>query len=219
MCQLIEVSHPLSPWGGGSDIISLSTQREMTLTAIAERYETEVDKLPQTHFELGGGAARSESGLVYENLIERNCAALGLDARKNDYKRTEEVNGTCLKNLQVDKHIYRDDLMKKAVEGKTYLDACYLKRAVMDFIELDQSPEVPDDVDYAIFAGQNACGKDAFAYYQAFFKKITGKEVKIFFVNPSRKRSSSRPIYKEEYREDFKLDKVVYNEFIEWLKK
>jgi len=191
----------------------------MTLTAIAERYETEVDKLPQTHFELGGGAARSESGLVYENLIERTCAALDLDARKNDYKKTEEVNGTCLKNLQVDKHIYRNGLMVKAVESKTYLDACYLKRAVMDFIELEQSPEVPDNVDYAIFAGQNACGKDAFAYYQAFFKKITGKEVKIFFVNPSRKRSSSRPIYKEEYREDFKLDKVVYNEFIEWLKK
>ena len=191
----------------------------MTLTAIAERYETEVDKLPQTHFELGGGAARSESGLVYENLIERTCAALDLDARKNDYKKTEEVNGTCLKNLQVDKHIYRNGLMVKAVESKTYLDACYLKRAVMDFIELDQSPEVPDNVDYAIFAGQNACGKDAFAYYQAFFKKITGKEVKIFFVNPSRKRSSARPIYKEEYREDFKLDKVVYNEFIEWLKK
>ena len=191
----------------------------MTLTAIAERYETEVDKLPQTHFELGGGAARSESGLVYENLIERTCAALDLDARKNDYKKTEEVNGTCLKNLQVDKHIYRNDLMVKLVESKTYLDACYLKRAVMDFIELEQSPEVPDNVEYAIFAGQNACGKDAFAYYQAFFKKITGKEVKIFFVNPSRKRSSSRPIYKEEYREDFKLDKVVYNEFIEWLKK
>lgn len=191
----------------------------MTLTAIAERYESEVDKLPQTHFELGGGAARSESGLVYENLIERTCAALDLDARKNDYKKTEEVNGTCLKNLQVDKHIYRNGSMVKAVEGKTYLDACYLKRAVMDFIELDQSPEVPDNVNYAIFAGQNACGKDAFAYYQAFFKKITGKEVKIFFVNPSRKRSSSRPIYKEEYREDFKLDKVVYNEFIEWLKK
>ena len=191
----------------------------MTLTAITERYETEVDKLPQTHFELGGGAARSESGLVYENLIERTCTALNLDARKNDYKKTEEVNGACLENLQVDKHIYRENVMKKAVESKCYLDACYLKRAVMDFIELEQSPEVPDDVEYAIFAGQNACGEKSFAYYQAFFKKITGKEVNIFFVNPTRKRSSSRPIYNKEYREDFKLDKVVYNEFIEWLNK
>ena len=191
----------------------------MTLTAIAERYELEVDQLPTTHYELGGGAARAASGLVYENLIERTCEELGMDARKNDYKRTEEVNGTCLKNLQVDKHIYRNGVMVKAVESKCYLDACYLKRAVMDFIELEQSPEVPDNVEYAIFAGQNACGKDAFAYYQAFFKKMTGKEVKIFFVNPSRKRSSSRSIYNEKYRDDFKLDAVVYNEFVEWLNK
>ena len=191
----------------------------MTLTAIAERYELEVDQLPTTHYELGGGAARAASGLVYENLIERTCSALGLDARKNDYKRTEVVNGTCLKNLQVDKHIYRNGVMVKAVESKTYLDACYLKRAVMDFIELDQSPDVPDNVEYAIFAGQNAVGKDAFAYYPAFFNKITGKEVKIFFVNPYRKRSSSRSIYNEKYRDDFKLDAVVYNEFIAWLNK
>ena len=91
------------------------------------------------------------------------------------------------------------------------MDACYLKRAVMDFIELEQSPEVPDDVEYAVFAGQNACGKDAFAYYPAFFNKITGKEVKIFFVNPNRKRSSSRPIYDEKCRDDFDLDMGVYN--------
>ena len=191
----------------------------MTLAAVVEKYEWDVDQLPQTHAELGGGAARSGSGLVYENLIERTCNILGLDARRNDYKKTEEVNGCCLKNLQVDKHIYHGNVMKKAVESKAYLDACYLKRAVMDFIELEQSPEVPDDVEYAIFAGQNACGADAFAYYPAFFKKITGKEVKIFFVNPSRKRSSSRPIYNEKYRNDFKLDMVVYNEFVEWLKK
>ena len=107
--------------------------------------------------------------------------------------------------------------MTKAIESKTYLDACYLKRAVMDFIELEQSPEVPENVEYAIFAGQNACGKDAFAYYPAFFKKITGKEVKIFFVNPTRKRSSSRPIYNELFQDDFKLDSTVYNEFINWL--
>ena len=55
-------------------------------------------------------------------------------------------------NLQVDWHVYSNNSMKKAIESKTYLDACYLKRAILDFIELDQSPEVPDDVEYAIFA-------------------------------------------------------------------
>ena len=191
----------------------------MTLQTIVESYNQDVDELPKLHREHGGGMARNGSGLVYENLIKRTCSALELDAKKNDYKRTEEVNGHCLKNLQVDWHVYKNNKMVKAIESKTYLDACYLKRAVMDFIELEQSPEVPDDVEYAVFAGQNACGKDAFAYYPAFFKKITGKDVKIFFVNPNRKRSSSRPIYDEKCRDDFDLDMGVYNGFIQWLHK
>ena len=53
--------------------------------------------------------------------------------------------------------------------------------------------------------------------FNEMFKKITGKEVKIFFVNPTRKRSSARPIYDELFQEDFKLDTTVYNEFINWL--
>ena len=186
---------------------------------IIESYYKELDELPSIHQSGGGGDARNASGLLYENLIKRICDWLGLDAKKNDYVKTEEVNGYCLKNLQVDWHVYKNNKMVKAIESKTYLDACYLKRAVMDFIELEQSPEVPDDVEYAVFAGQNACGKDAFAYYPAFFKKITGKEVKIFFVNPNRKRSSSRPIYDEKYRNDFDLDMGVYNGFIQWLHK
>ena len=192
-------------------------QHYLIMEPIVELYNKEVDALPEIHSTGGGGNARNASGLVYENLIKRTCDRLGLDAKKNDYVKTEEVNGYCLSNLQVDWHVYSDNKMKKAIESKTYLDACYLKRAILDFIELDQSPEVPDDVEYAIFAGQNACGDAAFAYYPAFFKKITGKDVKIFFVNPQRKRSSKRAIYNEEYRNDFNLDNVVYNSFIQWL--
>ena len=187
------------------------------MTTIVEQYNKEVDALPEIHHQGGGGNARNASGLVYENLIKRTCDRLELDAKKNDYVKTEEVDGYSLKNLQVDWHVYKNGKMTKAIESKTYLDACYLKRAILDFIELDQSPEVPDDVEYAIFAGQNACGDAAFAYYPAFFKKITGKDVKIFFVNPQRKRSSKRAIYIEEYRNDFNLDNVVYNSFIDWL--
>ena len=192
-------------------------QHYLIMEPIVELYNKEVDAHPEIHSTGGGGNARNASGLVYENLIKRTCDRLGLDAKKNDYVKTEEVNGYCLSNLQVDWHVYSDNKMKKAIESKTYLDACYLKRAILDFIELDQSPEVPDDVEYAIFAGQNACGDAAFAYYPAFFKKITGKDVKIFFVNPQRKRSSKRAIYNEEYRNDFDLDNGVYNSFIEWL--
>tara|TARA_B100000131_G_scaffold10710_1_gene11162 strand:+ start:267 stop:836 length:570 start_codon:yes stop_codon:yes gene_type:complete len=187
------------------------------MQTIIEKYNQEVDDLPRIHQESGGGNARNASGLVYENLIKRTCDNLGLDAKKNDYVKTEEVNGYCLKNLQVDWHVYNNGVMTKAIESKTYLDACYLKRAILDFIELDQSPDVSDNVEYAIFAGQNACGDAPFAYYPAFFKKITGKDVKIFFVNPQRKRSSKRAIYKAEHRKDFDIDNTVYNSFIQWL--
>ena len=107
--------------------------------------------------------------------------------------------------------------MTKLIESKTYLDACYLKRAILDFIELDQSPDVPDDAEYAIFAGQNACGNAAFSYYQHYFKKFTGKEVKIFFVNPTARDHHQNQYTKEEFRGLFNLDNIVYNEFIQWL--
>ena len=86
-------------------------------------------------------------------------------------------------------------------------------------IELHNSPDNNnrDNVKYAILAGQNACADDKLVYYRAFFKKQTGKELNVFFVNPQVKRNSNKPIYKAEFRQDFKLDKTVYNEFIEWL--
>ncbi len=186
------------------------------MESIVEQYNKEVDALPEIHSK-GGGAARNASGLVYENLIKRICVSLGLNPKKNDYFRTKEINGKSLRTLQVDWHTYRNNVLKYLIESKTYLDRCYLERAVTDFIKLHQSPDVPDDAKYCIFAGQNACAANALEYYSEYFKYETGKELTIFFVNPQRKRSSSRPIYKAEYRDLFNIDNGVYNSFIEWL--
>ena len=59
-----------------------------------------------------------------------------LVAKKNDYFRTKEINGKSLRTLQVDWHVYRNGKLFKLVESKTYLDRCYLERAVTDFIKL-----------------------------------------------------------------------------------
>ena len=104
----------------------------MNQPLIIESYYKELDALPSIHQSGGGGDARNASGLLYENLIKRICDWLGLDAKKNDYVKTEEVNGYCLKNLQVDWHVYKNKKMTKLIESKTYLDACYLKRAILD---------------------------------------------------------------------------------------
>jgi hypothetical protein len=135
------------------------------LDLIIETYNREVDDLPNLHKNSGGGKARNASGLVYENLTLRTCEMLGLDARKNDYKKSKKTkSGKQIKNLQVDWHCYKEESLKKLVECKTYLDSCYLKRFVDDALDLHLSPEVPDDVEFAILAGQNACGITAFEY-------------------------------------------------------
>lgn len=189
------------------------------LNFIIESYNAEVEDLPRLYKEDGGGKARNASGVIFENFIQRICVDNGLEAKKNDYKRTEEIDGVCLKNLQVDKHIYRDDVMVKAVESKCYLDACYLKRAVLDFIELNASADVPDNVEYAILAGQECVSQDSFRYYCAYFKKMTGKNVNVFIVNKHKKRNATRAIYMEQYNADFQLDVEEVNNFVKWLKK
>ena len=99
------------------------------------------------------------------------------------------------------------------------MDACYLKRAVIDFIELEASPDVPDDVEYAILAGQECVSQDSFNYYLAYFKKETGKDLNVFIVNQHKKRNAKRAIYMEQYNSDFQLDIEQVNKFVEWLQK
>ena len=189
------------------------------LNLIIDAYNAEVEDLPRLHKEEGGGKARNASGVIFENFIKRICSDNGLEAKKNDYKRTVEIDGFSLKNLQVDKHIYRNGEMKKAVESKCYLDACYLKRAVLDFIELESSPDVPDDVEYAILTGQECLSQDSFKYYCAYFNKMTGKDVNVFVVNQHKKRNANRAIYMEEHNSNFQLDIQEVNKFVEWLQK
>ena len=189
----------------------------MTFSDIRAQYEADVDALPSIHANGGGGKARNASGLVYENLIKRTIEAMGLTPKKNDYKSTEEIDGVSMSNLQVDWHIYKGEQLRLFVESKTYLDSCYLMRAVIDLIELNSSPDTPDDCQFAIFAGQDACKAESMTYYSAFFKKHTGKELRIFFVNPQKRRSSSRSIFKAECREDFTLSSAVHQEFIDWV--
>lgn len=188
------------------------------LNLIIDSYNAEVEDLPRLHKEDGGGKARNASGVIFENFIKRICVDNDLEAKKNDYKQTVKIDGIFLKNLQVDKHIYKNNVMTKAVESKTYLDSCYLKRAVLDFIELDASPEVPDDVEYAILAGQECVSKDSLDYYLAYFKKVTGKNLNIFVVNQHKKRNANRAIYMKQYNNDFQLNVKKVNEFVEWLK-
>ena len=186
---------------------------------IIKTYNNEVDALSLLHKNEGGGKARSKSGLAFENFLESICDVNGLVAKRNDYKKSEIIDGEQFDKLQVDKHCYRDNVLVKMIESKTYLDACYLKRAVNDFIDLHNSPDVPDDVEYAIVAGQKCVADASLGFESAKFKRSTGKDLKLFVLNQHKIRNPKKAIYMEIYRNDFNLDMSEVEDFVEWLQK
>ena len=64
---------------------------------IIEAYNAKVSDLPRLHKEDGGGKARNASGVIFENFIQRICNCLGIESKKNDYKKTVEINKYILK--------------------------------------------------------------------------------------------------------------------------
>lgn len=183
---------------------------------VIETFTNSLNQIPEI-YKTSAGAARNASGLAYENLIKNLLVLCNLVGEKNDYFKSEEIDGYQLDNLQVDWHVYKDGELFRFVESKTYLDRCYLERAVCDFISLLKSPDVTNDnVECAIFAGQNATTDNAIGYFKAKFKKETGKDLKIFFMHDS-KRKSNKGIYKQENLHLFELNKNSLNEFVQWL--
>lgn len=182
-----------------------------------EIYNNSIKKLPETHKMLGGGKARNSSGEIFETFIKNICESRNLVALKNDYKRAEPINGVSLTNLQVDRHIYLDGVMIRAIESKCYLDTCYLKRAVMDFTELTKSPDVPQNVEYAILAGQECVSDNSLNYYRSYFKHKTNKDLNIFIINKHKKRNATRAIYMEQYNKDFEIDEQEVLKLVKWL--
>jgi hypothetical protein len=189
------------------------------LTEVIKEYNKDLYMIPHIYQTEGAGKGRNLSGLLYENLITNICKTFNLDARKDDYKTSEIIGGYQLTNLQVDKHIYKNNILVKMVESKTYLDVCYLKRAVDDMIDLYFSPEVNDKVEYAIFAGQKCLAENSLNFHMEKFKRKTGKTLKTFFFNKNKIRSPKKGIYMEEYKDDFSIDMEVMMEFAKWLNK
>ena len=186
-------------------------------SSIVENYTARVNDLQRIH-NISPRKGAAASGEVFEQLIDdvvrKYPNKLSL---KNDYL-TVECDGHVMKNVQVDRHI-RDYVIggkgdiRSVIESKCYLDACYCKRAVMDFIEIAESPEVSDNVDFVVICGQLTIAKDTYAYYQAFCKKHTGRNFRLFVLNEDKKRNSKRPLYKEKFPLDlYELEK--FNDYI-----
>ena len=168
----------------------------MKSQSVFENYQNRVDNLYNIYKTDGARKCANESGAVFENFVDDVVTQIPhLKSLKNDYL-TVECDGEVMENVQVDRHIRRvvDNVIRMVVESKTYLDACYCKRAVVDFMEIAESPEVSDDVEFVIVTGQVTIAKKTFDYYQAFCKNIL-VEISKFLLLMRRKNVIAKNLY------------------------
>jgi len=179
---------------------------------VIESYTTRVNDLQRIH-NIGPRKGAAASGEVFEQLVDDVARQYtNLQSLKNDYL-TAECDGYEIDTVQVDRHIRKNGNIISAIECKTYLDACYCKRAVIDFMDIAESPEVNNNVEFVIVAGQESIAENTYNFWQAKCKKHTGRNFKLFLLNEVKKRSSKRPLYKEKFFLDlYELER--FNDYI-----
>ena len=184
------------------------------MQTVIENYTQRVNKLHTIYDEISPRACANASGEVFEVLIDDTISSFpGLVSLRNDFL-TVELNGYVMNNVQVDRHI-RNSFGKvvSVIEGKTYLDSCYCKRVVVDFIEIASSSEIDENVDFVVITGQKTIDPNTYNYYQEFCRKHTGRNFKLFVLNEIKQRNSKKPLY----REQFKLDNIELKRFYEYV--
>jgi len=182
-----------------------------TVTLVKRRYNERLKGFDKA-LAVSQGAVRAHSGRLFEDMVVDVADSVGALAIKGDDDMLHPTIGDNTKNLQVDKHIFRDGKRHSFVECKTYLDASFLTRAVLNFMEINTTLENAD-VEFGILAGQNAVADETLDYYIALLKHYTGKTMRVWFVNDVKKRTSANPIATAR----FGLDTDEVQSFIDFL--
>jgi len=164
--------------------------KEENINLISEYYQQKVSKSFASHEQNGQGSTRDFMGNLYETLAKKVILSVDptLEVRKNDYLTIYSKSGKYkIDNVQVDWHVYKNNELVFIVECKTYLDVCYLKRAIEDFETIKKCKK---NVPSIIFTGQIAVGQNAWGFYNEEY------EFETFIVNKTKKRNANKPIYK-----------------------
>lgn len=190
----------------------------MTIDEAIENYYTSLS-LAQAEFHLPdtGGRRRGSAGALFEDLATDLIACTNRTIAKDKYVRSQTINGLSLGNLQVDRHITYNDHLESLLECKTYLDACYLKRAVFDFNQICLSPDVSDIRKLGIFTGQDCVKPTTRVFTLDLARQLTGLNIEIFVVNTVKKRSSNKQLSDPQFAENFRLDISELQRFVDWV--
>lgn len=164
-----------------------------------------------------GGKRRGSAGNIFECLATDLIACTDRTIATDKYVKSQVINGLSLGNLQVDRHINYDGVLESLCECKTYLDSCYLKRAIFDFNQICLSPDVIDVKKLGIFTGQESMAPTTRAFTLDLARQLTGINVQIFVVNTTKKRNSDRQLLDPAFADDFDLDISELQRFIDWV--
>ena len=152
------------------------------MTKMVDFYNEGVSLLYNQYKKEGQGSVRGAVGRLYENLCYNIIKEVdpSLTILKNDYLTLHSKSGQFkLDKIQVDWHVYRGSELLLIVECKTYLDLCYLKRAIDDF---ETIRKIKGNVPAIVFSGQDGVSDDAWGFYRDEY------EFEPFFVNVTKKQ-------------------------------
>lgn len=168
------------------------------VSVIKSRYDSRVLALKKVYDEKNQGAVRSATGKVFEHFVDDVVESLGSGYSVKDGTSDKIISsfGGHRRGVQVDRHIFLNGRRTAFVECKTYLDAAYMQRFVLNVIEIVHAlgPANVKGVKFAVLAGQDAIATETLVYLRAMAAERAGVEVEVFFVNAV-KRTSTNPIY------------------------
>ena len=164
-----------------------------------------------------GGERRYLAGDLFESLTTDLIACTNRTIADDKYVRSQTINGLSLGNLQVDRHIAYKGVLESLCECKTYLDACYLKRAVFDFNQICLSPDAPHIKKLGILTGQICVSPVTRVFTLDLARQLTGINVEIFVVNTSKRRLGTKQLLDPSCASDFALDISELQRFIDWV--
>ena len=152
--------------------------------------------------------SKAQSGQMFEQLIHDVVSTiphLRPSVGDLDYL-SASIGDYSINNLQVDIHV-RDretNELVACIESKVYVDACFCKRAVSDFMSISRTKDCTKNTKFILFAGQKAIAENTLNYELAWLKEFTSKQMHLFIVNDVKQRNSQKPLHKAKYGLDIK---------------
>jgi len=189
-----------------------SVKQKMFTKSIYDKLNDQYNKSLNTMNKLSennntGGEIRGANGSFGENFVESIIEYINQNENENfecKVGNTSMLTARCGEHeheIQVDKHVFYKSRLVYGIEVKSYLDICYVKRAIMDFVDVKRYNQ---NVKTIIFAFEDACNQKEYNYYNAVYPGVIDA---CFFMVPG-KRRSDRPNYKKEFRKQLVYDNV-----------